>query len=95
MANNFKVICRKERDTLHIHLKGDFDGMSAYQLLRVLKVHAGMVEKILINTASLKVIHLFGKNVFYRNLEFLHRQPCLLLFTGQRASEFNSYGRAV
>ena len=90
MANNFRVSYRKEKDTLHIRLKGDFDGMSAYQLLRVLKEHAGRVKRISINTGSLKTIHLFGKNVFQRNLEFLHRQPCLLCFTGQKASEFNS-----
>jgi hypothetical protein len=90
MANNFKVSCRKEKDTLHIRLKGDFDGMSAYQLLHVLKDHAGIVKRIFINTGSLKTVHLFGKNVFHRNLEFLHRQPCLLFFTGQKASEFNS-----
>jgi len=92
MASNFKVSFRKKRDTLHIHLKGDFDGMSAYQLLRVLKAHAGMVQRIFIKTGSLKSVHLFGKNVFHGNLEFLNRKPCDLRFTGQKATEFTSYG---
>jgi hypothetical protein len=92
MANNFKVSFRKERDTLHIRVKGDFDGMSAYQLLRVLKTHAGMVKRILINTGSLKSVQLFGKRVFHGNLGFLNRQPCDLRFTGQKAAEFTSYG---
>ena len=34
--------------------KGDFDGMSAYQLLHVLKNHSRTCKRILINTGSLK-----------------------------------------
>jgi len=95
MASNFKISLRKKSDSLHIQLKGDFDGTSACQLIRVLKNHSGIVGRIFINTGSLKTVHLFGKNVFHGNLEFLNHQSCLLFFTGQKASEFTSYGHAV
>lgn len=90
MANNFRISCRRKKDSLHVRLKGDFDGTSAYQLLHVLKDHSSAYRKILVNTGSLKEVHLFGKTVFRRNLDFLNRQPCDLLFTGQKASEFAS-----
>jgi len=88
MANNFKMSIKKERENLHIQIRGDFDGMSAYQLLHVLKNHSRTCKRILINTGSLKEVHLFGKNLFRENLEFLNRQSCALSFTGRRASEF-------
>lgn len=95
MASNFKMFLRRESNGLHVKLKGDFDGTSAYQLIRVLKKHSGIFGKIFINTGSLKTIHLFGKNVFHKNLEFLNHQSCLLFFTGQKASEFTSYGNVA
>jgi len=95
MANNFKICVRRKSAELHIKLKGDFDGTSAYQLIRVLKNHSITCTRIFINTSSLKAVHLFGKNVFHGNLEFLNRKSCLLFFTGQKASEFASYGQAV
>lgn len=95
MANNFRVSFQKKKSNLHVHLKGDFDGTSAHQLIRVLRNHSGTCRKILINTQSLKEVHLFGMNVFHRNLEFLNQQACDLMFTGQKASEFTSHGWAV
>ena len=95
MANNFKICVRRKSADLHIKLMGDFDGMSAYQLIRVLKSHSKSCARIFINTGSLKAVYLFGKNVFHGNLEFLNHHPCLLFFTGQRASEFTSYGQEV
>jgi CheY-like chemotaxis protein len=92
MANNFKIIIRRESADLHIQLKGDFDGMSAYQLISVLKKHSNTCSRISINTGSLKVVHLFGKKIFYKNLEFLSRQPCNLFFTGPKAPEFADSG---
>ena len=95
MANNFKISVRKKSADLHIKLKGDFDGTSAYQLIRVLKNHSNICTRIFVNTGSLKAVHLFGKNVFHKNLEFLNRQPCRLCFTGRKASEFTSYRDAA
>jgi hypothetical protein len=95
MADNFKISVRKKRADLHIKLKGDFDGMPNYQLLRVLRNNSAVCARIFINTGSVKFVHLFAKNVFHKNLEFLYRQSCLLFFTGPKASEFTSYGYAA
>jgi len=95
MANNFKISVLKKSADLHIKLKGDFDGMSAYQLIGVLKNHSNTYTRIFINTSSLKAVHLFGKNVFHKNIEFLDRRSCRLFFTGRKASELTSYGYAA
>ncbi len=95
MANNFKINVQKKSADLHIKLRGDFDGMSAYQLIGVLKNHSHTYQRIFIHTGSLKEVDLFGKNVFHENLDFLNRQSCRLIFTGRKASEFISYGSAA
>jgi hypothetical protein len=95
MANNFKISVLRKRADLHIKLRGDFDGMSAYQLIRVLQNHSNTCTRVFINTGSLKAVHLFGKNVFHKNLEFLNGQSCRLFFTGRKAAEFISYGYAA
>jgi anti-anti-sigma regulatory factor len=92
MANNFKMSLQKQSESLHIRLSGDFDGTSAHQLLRTLRNHSRTSKRILISTGSLKEVHLFGKNVFHKNLEFLNGQACDVRFTGKRASEFTSEG---
>ena len=95
MANNFKISVLKKSADLNIKLKGDFDGMSAYQLIRVLQDHSNTCTRILVNTSSLKAVHLFGKNVFHKNLEFLNSHSCRLFFTGRKVLEFTSYGYAA
>jgi len=95
MANNFKISVLKKSADLHIKLKGDFDGMSAYQLIHVLKNHSNTCTRIFINTSSLNAVHMFGKNIFHKNLEFLNPQSCRLFFTGRKVSEFTSYGYAA
>jgi hypothetical protein len=95
MANNFKISVIKKSADLHIKLKGDFDGMSAHQLIGVLKNHSNTCTRIFVDTSSLKAVHLFGKNVFHKNLEFLNRRSCRLFFTGRKVSEFASYGYAA
>lgn len=51
-ASNFKISLRKNSETLHIQLTGDFDGTSAYQLIHVLRNHSRTFTRILINTGS-------------------------------------------
>jgi len=80
MANNFKIRDLKKSTDLHIKLKGDFDGMSAYQLIRVLKDHSKTCSRIFINTSSLKAVN---------------RHSCRLFFTGQKGSELTTYGNAA
>jgi len=41
MALNFKIICHKNSENLHLKLMGDFDGSSAYELINTLKKYNG------------------------------------------------------
>jgi len=39
MASNFQLFLNQNRDSLHLHMFGDFDGISAYELINALKKH--------------------------------------------------------
>jgi hypothetical protein len=87
MANNFKIQPHRDKDDLHLQLKGDFDGTSALELINILKdaVYPG---KILIHTDGLKKIYPFGWEVFESNLFRLNGNICKLIFTGKNKHHF-------
>ncbi len=67
MASNFRISFHRNNDDLHLNLKGDFDGSSAFELINTLKAHYGRVRKIVIHTSGLSSIHPFGLGVFQKN----------------------------
>ncbi|MBW2247672.1 MAG: peptidylprolyl isomerase, partial [Deltaproteobacteria bacterium] len=60
MALNFKIICHKNSENLHLKLMGDFDGSSAYELINTLKKYNGNAGKVFVDTCSLLSVHPFG-----------------------------------
>lgn len=86
MAYNFKMhICRRGR-RLNVRLAGDFDGMSACELLNILRENGEGVRQVLVNTSGLKTVYSFGRDTFEKNLHLLKDQSFRLVFTGQKAS---------
>ena len=85
MAADFRILIHRNSDNLHLKLMGDFDGRSAYEVLKALKKNCRGASKVFIHTSCLKHIHSFGRNVFHNNLAILNRQPFLLAFTGQNS----------
>jgi len=66
MAKNFKIIKHRQNKCLHLKLKGDFDGNSAFELINTLKETAN-VPKIYIHAESLKSVDPFGSEVFEKH----------------------------
>ena len=74
MASNFQIFSYKTKDSLHLKLSGDFDGSSAHELINKLSEHGADCYQIFIDTNDLKTIHLFGKEVFQKNLGAFQNQ---------------------
>ena len=68
MALNFKIICHKNSENLHLKLMGDFDGSSAYELVNTLKKYHGNARKVFVDTCALLSVHPFGLDVFQKNI---------------------------
>ena len=87
MANNFHMVTLKTTETLHIKLTGDFDGSSAYELINTLADNQNKYYQIFINTAELKNIHPFGRDVLQRRLsEFMDKGPGII-FIGKNIGQ--------
>jgi anti-anti-sigma regulatory factor len=86
MATNFRISARRHSKDLHVKLKGDFDGISAHELLAALKKYSLRSSKVFIHTGSLRDINPFGVRVFQGNLNVLTGHSLKLIFTGENAS---------
>ena len=68
MAHNFKIKLHRTVDNLHLHLMGDFDGSSAFELINTIKENLNSSRCIHIDTGELKKVYPFGQEIFNSNL---------------------------
>jgi anti-anti-sigma regulatory factor len=87
MATNFKISIHRNSENLHVKLAGDFDGISAHELLDILKRYSNRTSRVFIHTSCLANIHPFGLNVFHNHLDLLKGKSLELVFTGDNASQ--------
>jgi anti-anti-sigma regulatory factor len=87
MARNFKVSASQRGDSLHLALRGDFDGTSACELLNLLKKKRRAASKAVIDTGGLRHVYGFGRDTFQRNAYTLKRAGLQLIFCGKNAEE--------
>jgi anti-anti-sigma regulatory factor len=90
MATNFKIDAHRNDENLHLRLRGDFDGTSAYELLDIVRKRTAHISRVFIHTSNLRDIHPFGLHVFRSNLDILKSQSVEFVFTGENASQFES-----
>ena len=83
MAANFRIQIRKRNNDLYMDLKGDFDAISAYQVLKTLKRHYNGNEKVYMNTEKLRRISPFGVRVFHSDLHTTGCQKKNINFIGE------------
>ncbi len=89
MASNFLVFSNQNRDSLHLHMYGDFDGMSAYELINVLKKQIEDYYEVFIDTNDLDTIHPFGLDVFQKQMKLLTKKNKRnLIFIGRHRHGF-------
>jgi hypothetical protein len=64
-------------------LYGDFDEISALELLKALTDHGSGAHQIFIDTNDLSTIHPFGQEVFQKNISTINGQYINLTFIGK------------
>ena len=88
MASNFHVFSNQNRDSLHLHMYGDFDGTSAYELINTLIKQGEDYYEIFIDTNDLNTVHPFGIDVFQNKLNLLAKNNINLIFIGRYRHRF-------
>jgi hypothetical protein len=87
MASNFQLFKFPNRDGIHIHMRGDFDGTSAHELINFLKKQ-NQDYTVFIDTNSLNQIHNFGLDVFQKKLMTGAKNNRNLVFIGKHKQRF-------
>lgn len=87
MASNFRISTHKNKNQLHLTLIGDFDGISALQLVNVLKKNLSGSCRVFIHTNGLKCVYPFGRDTFHSHLGSLKAKSRGLVFMGENADE--------
>jgi hypothetical protein len=88
MKNMYKITQNEKSAELHLKLKGDFDGNSAFELMESLKSNCRLVSTAYIHTNELKHIYPFGAAVWQSHCgELRHCTHMHLQFVGDHAQE--------
>jgi len=67
---------------------GDFDGISAYELINALRKHNVKHYEVFIDTSDLNKIHAFGIDVFQKKVNLLGKNYIKLKFIGKHRHRF-------
>jgi len=86
MAQDFEIFVHRKGRDIHLKLKGDFDGISAHELLNALATSCAPCSQVYIHTGSLKTLDQFGLQVFHSHFDRLKGTSLDLVFTGEHAS---------
>lgn len=93
MAKNFQINTTiQNKHNLCVQLAGDFDGSSAWELLRVLGKNSGKFNRVTIETQELKNISGFGLEIVAARLAGLDPRGTAIGFTGRHRSVFCEAG---
>lgn len=88
MSSNFQLFHFQSRDSLHLQMRGDFDGTSACELINTLKKQNEEYFQVIIDTSDLHEINTFGIKVFQNNLSMLIKNYKKLKFVGKHKHRF-------
>lgn len=95
MSANFQIECKKQNGNLHISPKGDFDGSSAWQLIRLLGDAYDGDGQVFIETRNLGKVYPFGCRIFQSELNRCRIPANRLFFTGNKGSAIAPQGSVV
>jgi hypothetical protein len=95
VASKFKIIVHRNDENIHLKLSGDFDGSSAFELLKSLRLYCQTESRAFIHTGSLKEIYPFGRHILQKNLDMLNGKCLPLVFTGEHADQLAPEGSRI
>jgi hypothetical protein len=95
MSTNFQVAFKTHNGNLHVHPSGDFDGSSAFQLIRLLDQKYDGKGEVVIDTRKLRNVFPFGSNTFQGNLNLSRIPKDRLSFSGEKGYDLAPEGYKV
>ena len=90
----YECISRHSAGNLHVDLQGDFNGMCAWELLKLLKQN-GSSKRVFVNTAGLDRVAGEGVRLFKKHMTCRRMQPDWLYFKGEKGFKIAPDGSRV
>jgi hypothetical protein len=94
LNSNFQIALRHSAGNLHVNLWGEFNGMCAWELLKVLKRHRGP-GRVFIDTHAIRHVAGDGVELFRAHLTRRQMQRDWLYFKGQKGFKIAPNGSRV
>ena len=85
MAANFRIKLHRKTNNIRMKLCGDFDGMSAMELICAIKDNSTAAKRIYIETDGLNSLLPFGLDVFQKKLSLPPAISGKLVFIGNHS----------
>jgi len=82
MGSTFHIHVHPSSDSVHLRLEGDFNRLSAYELLDALKKNCRWAKRAFIHTNNLRSVNPSGRAVLETNIGALDAKCLPLFFTG-------------
>ncbi|MBU2547311.1 MAG: hypothetical protein KKB20_02775 [Proteobacteria bacterium] len=95
MASNFKISRSASKGTTHLYLKGDFDGTSAYELIKEIDKACTKKNRILIYTNKLRKIYPFACGILQNGMSFRKDRLDRVRFADKKLKETCPFGRML
>ncbi len=95
MGTKFQVRFTRHNGNLHVHPRGDLDGSTAWQLIRLLKKKYDGKGNVVIDTSRLRTILPFGRSTFQGQLHLSRIPAGNLVFLGRQGDELAPAGSKV
>ncbi|RLA96122.1 MAG: hypothetical protein DRG83_17760 [Deltaproteobacteria bacterium] len=90
MAKNFTINARHYNGSISLDLNGDFDAISAFELLNFIKDQCLNCSQVFVNTEGLKKIFYFGVEIWEKHLWMIERLNDRITFQGPNAQFFST-----
>jgi hypothetical protein len=87
MGSTFRIHVHPSCDSVHLRLEGHINGLSAHELIEVLKRNCRWAARAFIHTSNLESVHPSARMVLEDNLGALDGKCLPLFFTGKYAGE--------
>ena len=95
MSSNFQITFKRSNGNLHVNPRGDFDGISAWQLINLLYEKYDGKGRVFIHTQHLRKVCPFGCSTFKCRLNLSRVPARRLFFKGEKGFEIAPRGSKV
>jgi hypothetical protein len=90
----FRIICRHSAGNLHVHLYGEFNGMCAWELIKLLRRDAN-AKRVFVSTIDIRQVTEDGVRLFRSHMTHRPMRRDWLYFKGKKGFSIAPNGSRV